>query len=47
MGRSLYCYAVGRKIIILHSFVKKTEKTPQKEIEIALERMKEVDDAKS
>jgi phage-related protein len=42
IGRSLYCYNVGRTIIILHSFVKKTEKTPSKAISIALERMKEL-----
>jgi len=47
IGRALYCYAVGKKIIILHSFVKKTEKTPLKEIRIALERMKEVRDVQS
>lgn len=43
IGRSFFCYAIGNKIIILHSFVKKTQKTPQKEIEIALKRKKEID----
>lgn len=42
IGRSLFCYNTGKRIVILHSFVKKTEKTPKKEIKIALERMKEV-----
>lgn len=42
IGRSFFCYASGKKIIILHSFVKKTQKTPQKEIEIALKRKKEI-----
>lgn len=42
IGRSLFCYSTGKKVIIRHSFVKKTDKTPQKEIKIALERMKEV-----
>lgn len=46
-GRSLYCYAKGKNIIILHSFVKKTQKTPQKDIEIALERKKEVDNGEN
>lgn len=43
IGRSFFCYTRGKKIIILHSFVKKTQKTPQKEIEIALKRKKEID----
>ncbi|MDD4950646.1 type II toxin-antitoxin system RelE/ParE family toxin [Sulfuricurvum sp.] len=42
IGRSFFCYASGKKIIILHSFVKKTQKTPQKEIKIALKRKKEI-----
>jgi phage-related protein len=30
------------KIILLHAFIKKTQKTPSNEIEIALKRLKEV-----
>jgi phage-related protein len=43
IGRSIYCYQKDNKIIILHSFIKKTNKTPKKELEIALKRKKEVD----
>ena len=43
IARSIYCYQKGKKIIILHSFVKKTQKTPKKEITLALERKKEID----
>ena len=42
IGRSIFCTIKDRKIIILHSFVKKTQKIPQKEIDKALERMKEI-----
>ena len=42
IGRSFFCYEKGKLIIILHSFIKKTEKTPSKEIKIAKRRMKEV-----
>lgn len=42
IGRSLFCFALKNEIIILHSFIKKTQKTPKKEIETALKRMKEV-----
>lgn len=40
--RVLYCTLVGRKIVMLHSFVKKTQKTPLKELRIAEARMKEI-----
>lgn len=46
IGRSFFCYASGTKIVILHSFVKKTQKMPQKEIDIALKRKKEIDNEK-
>ncbi|WP_230459839.1 type II toxin-antitoxin system RelE/ParE family toxin [Sansalvadorimonas verongulae] len=32
----------GQDIIILNSFVKKTQKTPKKELDLAKKRMKEV-----
>ncbi|MBL3591831.1 MAG: type II toxin-antitoxin system RelE/ParE family toxin [gamma proteobacterium endosymbiont of Lamellibrachia anaximandri] len=42
IGRSLYCTAKGREIIILHSFIKKSQKTPKKELDLAKKRLKEV-----
>lgn len=42
IARSLYVTAVGRRVVVLRTFVKKTEKTPRREIEIALERAKDV-----
>ncbi len=42
IARVFYCTLVGQKIVMLHSFVKKTQKIPQKEITIAISRMKEV-----
>ena len=45
IGRSIYCYQKGQKIIILHTFVKKSKKTPKKDLEIALKRKKEIDNA--
>ena len=35
--RTLYFYQKGAKIIITHGFIKKTQKTPRKEIERAKE----------
>ena len=43
IGRSIFCYQKGRKIVILHSFVKKSQKTPKKDLEIALQRKKELE----
>ena len=42
IGRSLFCTIKDQEIVILHSFVKKTQKTPKKELDIARKRMKEV-----
>ena len=42
IGRSLFCTVKGQEIIILNSFIKKTQKSPRKEIEIARRRMKAV-----
>ena len=42
IGRALFCSVVGQRIVILHSFVKKTQKTPQRELDKAIQRMKEV-----
>jgi len=43
IGRSIYCYQKGNKIIILHSFVKKDQKTPKRALDIALKRKKELE----
>lgn len=45
ISRVFYCTLIGRKIVMLHQFVKKSEKTPPKELAIARKRMKEVKDA--
>ena len=42
IGRSLFCYLKGQHVYVLRAFVKKSNKTPKKEIELARERMKEV-----
>jgi phage-related protein len=41
-ARVFFCTLVGRRVMMLHSFVKKTQKTPPREIELARNRMKEV-----
>ncbi|HFS5999300.1 TPA: type II toxin-antitoxin system RelE/ParE family toxin [Escherichia coli] len=42
IARTLYAYATGNEIYLLHAFVKKTQKTPVKAIEIARTRLKEM-----
>ena len=42
IGRSMFCTLKGKEIIILNSFIKKTQKTPKKEIDIARKRMREI-----
>ena len=42
IGRAFYCTMVGRRIVILHSFIKKTQETPPSELRIARQRLKEV-----
>jgi len=42
IGRSVYCMAKGKEIVILHSFIKKSQKIPKKELDLAKRRMKEV-----
>jgi len=43
IGRAFFCTVKGQEIVILHSFVKKTQRTPKKELEKARRRLKELD----
>ena len=42
IARVFFCTVVGRQIVMLHQFVKKSEKTPNRELKIARNRMKEI-----
>jgi phage-related protein len=44
IARVFYCTVVDRRIVFLHQFVKKTDKTPARELDLARQRMKEVKD---
>lgn len=41
--RAFYCFLVGRRIVIVHAFVKKTQQTPDRELKLARKRKKEVE----
>lgn len=42
IARAVYVTATGRRVIIVRAFVKKTQKAPRSEIELALRRAEEV-----
>ena len=42
IGRVFYCTQVGRVIVILHSFIKKTQETPDADMRMARKRLKKV-----
>lgn len=41
IARAAYVTATGKRVIVVHVFQKKTQKTPRREIDIALRRAKE------
>jgi len=42
IGRAFYCFRVGKRVVVVHAFVKKTQQTPDKELKLARKRMKEL-----
>jgi phage-related protein len=42
IARALYVTWIGRRVVVLRVFVKKTQKTPKSEIDMALRRAKEI-----
>ena len=38
IARSIYIASAGRRVVVLHTFIKKTDKTPRRAIEIAYAR---------
>ena len=42
IGRAFFCTLVERKILILHAYIKKSQKTPARELEVARKRQAEV-----
>lgn len=42
IGRAFYCFLVGKRVIVLHAFIKKAQQTPDRELKLARKRMKEV-----
>jgi phage-related protein len=42
IGRAFFCTLLGSRVVILHGFVKKTQATPAKELNLARARLREV-----
>jgi phage-related protein len=42
IARAIYVTATGQRVVIVRIFIKKTQKTPQRELELARQRAKEV-----
>ena len=47
IARVFFCTLVGKRIVMLHSFIKKSDKTPLRQREIAESRLKEIKHAHS
>lgn len=45
IGRAFYCFLVGKRVVVVHAFIKKTQQTPDKELKIARKRVQELQDA--
>lgn len=44
IGRAFYCFLVGRRVVVLHAFLKKSQKTPDRDLKLARRRQKECQD---
>ena len=42
VSRAIYLTAAGRRVVVVRVFIKKTQKTPQRELELARQRAKEI-----
>ena len=42
IGRAIYAAASGQRLVILHAFVKKTQKTPPRAMALARRRLREI-----
>ena len=41
-GRAFYGFMVGKRVTVLHAFIKKTQQTPDHELKLARKRLKEL-----
>ena len=44
IGRAFYCFQVGKRVVVLHAFIKKSQETSDREMKLARKRLKELQD---
>ena len=42
IGRVIYVAASGRRLVLLHAFIKKTQRTPARSLKLSMDRLKEM-----
>ena len=42
IGRAFYCFLMGKRVVVLHAFTQTSQQTPDKELNLARKRLKEV-----
>jgi phage-related protein len=42
IGRAFYCFLIGKRVMVVHAFVKKSQHTPDHELKLARKRMKAI-----
>ena len=42
IGRAFYCFLVGKRVVMLHAFIKKSQQTSDSDLKLARKRLKEV-----
>ena len=42
IARIFFCTLIGKRIVMLHSFIKKSDRTPKRELDVAHTRLKKV-----
>jgi phage-related protein len=45
IGRAMYCFLVGKRVVVVHALVKKTQQTPDQDLKLARQRAKELRNA--
>ena len=44
IGRAFYCFMMGKRVVVLHAFIKKSQQTPDRDLKLARRRLKELQD---
>lgn len=42
IARVFFCTLIGKRVVMLHSFIKKSDRTPKRELDVAQTRLKEI-----